>query len=148
MAEKLAELKKKGSGGGSGGGFSETLLWTNPDPTANQGVGSELTLSDSVLNYDYIKIKFGVTGSSSEKPYVKSVLFPSDEITIFPSSTAALFMVGAKDLFTGKIYARHIYYKSSSSTSILACSNAMVCQESGIDNKKAVILEISGLKFS
>lgn len=52
MAEKLCSLKKIGGGGGS---LTETVLWTNPNPSSAFGAQA-VTLSDSLSNYDYIGI--------------------------------------------------------------------------------------------
>lgn len=51
MAEKLCGLKKKG-----GGQLSETVLWTNPNPTdaMNEIV---ITTSDNISNYKYLSVK-------------------------------------------------------------------------------------------
>jgi hypothetical protein len=57
MAEKLCELRKKGGGGGK---YTETSLWTNPSPTSEFS-GGNVTLSDSLSNYKYIKIKTRVS---------------------------------------------------------------------------------------
>ena len=53
MAEKLCQIKKKG--GKKESGFDETTLWTNNAPTS-AFAAQTITLSDSIDNYDYIKI--------------------------------------------------------------------------------------------
>ena len=42
--------------GGGGGGVVETVLWSNPDPTQSF-TGQAVTLSDSIANYDLIKVQ-------------------------------------------------------------------------------------------
>lgn len=42
--------------GGGGGGVVETVLWSNPDPT-QVFAGQAVTLSDSITNYDLIKVQ-------------------------------------------------------------------------------------------
>lgn len=54
MAEVLASLKKIG---GNGEKYTETVLWTNPSPTADFAAQT-ITLSDSISNYKYIGIKY------------------------------------------------------------------------------------------
>jgi len=54
MSEVLASLKKIG---GSGEQYTETVLWTNPSPTADFAAQT-VTLSDSIGNYKYIGIKY------------------------------------------------------------------------------------------
>ena len=54
MAEVLASLKKIG---GSGEQYTETVLWTNPSPTANFSP-QDVTLSQSIDNFKYIKFTY------------------------------------------------------------------------------------------
>ena len=54
MAEVLASLKKIG---GNDEKYKETVLWTNPSPTADFAAQT-ITLSDSISNYKYIGIKY------------------------------------------------------------------------------------------
>lgn len=56
MAEVLCQLKKK-SGGGSSARLVDILLWSNSSPTSAFGKQS-ITLSESISNYDFIKIKY------------------------------------------------------------------------------------------
>ncbi len=53
MAEKLCELKKKGGGGS----MSETVLWTNSNPTT-AFAGQAVSLSQSINNFKYLKFTF------------------------------------------------------------------------------------------
>jgi len=53
MSEKLAQLMKKGGGGG----LKKTVLWTRPSSQTSFGEET-LTLSDDVNNYDYIGFHF------------------------------------------------------------------------------------------
>lgn len=57
---------KDGKGGGSGGGYSETLLYENTDKSTS----GTITLSDSILNYN--QIVFEVTNSNTANCYVTS----------------------------------------------------------------------------
>lgn len=43
----------------SGGQMSETVLWTNPDPSSSSGFASQtVTLSDNIDNYDFICVEY------------------------------------------------------------------------------------------
>ena len=53
---KGALLHKKVLYTGMGKGYTETVLWQNPSPTS-EFVSGNVTLSDSLSNYKYIKIK-------------------------------------------------------------------------------------------
>lgn len=57
MSEKLCVLKKIG-----GGTLKETVLWTNSSPTSSM-TQQYLSLSDSIANYDYIKVVIAVSTS-------------------------------------------------------------------------------------
>lgn len=46
-------------GGGSGGGTeTETVLWTNSSPSSSMASGTQMTLSQSMANFEYIKVKY------------------------------------------------------------------------------------------
>lgn len=62
---------------GGGGGMTETLLWQNDSPATQFG-SKTITLSDSMDNYDYIKILYYV--SSSANPSISLYVKP-DEIS-------------------------------------------------------------------
>lgn len=51
----------RASSGSGGGGETSVVLWENPTPSAHAGfTGTSISLSDSVSNYDYIKILWGI----------------------------------------------------------------------------------------
>lgn len=76
MAEKLCELKKKGGGGGK---YTETSLWTNPSPTSDFAGGQNVTLSDSISNYKYIKINFAYAASYNTGKCNTSIVISTDD---------------------------------------------------------------------
>ena len=57
---------------GNGKTWTETLLWTNPSPTA-QFNGQDVTLSEAVDNYEYIRIEYGYNKNSTT---LRSVIIP------------------------------------------------------------------------
>lgn len=52
--------------GSSGEKFTETVLWTNPNPTALLGAGT-INLSQDVTNFDYICCEFYYSTSNQSK---------------------------------------------------------------------------------
>lgn len=60
MAKQL--LFNQGSGGGLSGG---TVLWDNPNPTANFGT-TDVTLNQSFRDFDFIGIVYNLTKTSTE----------------------------------------------------------------------------------
>ena len=76
MSEKLCTLRTKGGGGKQ----TETVLWQNSAPTSNlpsSGYTQEVTLSDDMTNYDYIKVTFRASTTNSTS---MSVLVSSSDI--------------------------------------------------------------------
>lgn len=65
------------------GGMRETVLWTNPAPTSTFTNGN-VTLSDSIANYDYIRFYCrGSTSISTES----SVMMPVSDFYLSGGST-------------------------------------------------------------
>lgn len=63
-----AEPSRESEGGGST--ETKTVLWTNPTPTATQAA-QDITLSDSMSNYDRIQIEF-----------IRSTSVPTDKLYV------------------------------------------------------------------
>lgn len=80
MAEKLQQLKKKGGGSGA---LTETTLWTNLSPTSVFS-GQTITLTESILNYDYIKI---VYRGYLEDNATSEVIYPTDYYKLFRAAS-------------------------------------------------------------
>lgn len=57
--------------------FDETTLWTNANPTSSFAQ-QNITLSDSISNYDYVRIYFRASTTNSAE---KSIIFPVSEIS-------------------------------------------------------------------
>lgn len=72
MAEKLCELKKKGGGGS----MSETVLWTNPNPTSSFASQS-ISLVQSLSNFEYLKFvckaRNTITDGSTDATFMVNV---------------------------------------------------------------------------
>lgn len=89
MSEKLANLEKKG--GGNGGRMAETDLWTNSSPSSDWSVNS-ITLSQSISNFEFLKIYYKPTKSSSTSD-VTAILVAVDDFKTFNNTVnhGALF---------------------------------------------------------
>lgn len=76
---------------GSGGGtLKETVLWTNPDSTVNFAA-QNVTLSDSISNYDYIKIKY--RGTPLVDYYSSAIIEVSELKKLLDGTTRGEFTV-------------------------------------------------------
>lgn len=71
-------------GSGGGGGLDSTQLWRNPYPMLEMG-NENITLSDSIQNYDYIKICY-ICDTSRQNM--------SSSITLSVAETSASGMLG------------------------------------------------------
>lgn len=136
MAEKLCQLKKKG-----GGNPKETVLWTNSSPTTSQAAVT-LNLSESIENFDYIKIKArnSTTNTSSDE-----VLYPIEYVK--KSSRTAnnpAMIIGFFDSSLSYFFVRRIYYSSNTA---LTTTAAYTTGGSGTFNNYSIVTEISGVKF-
>lgn len=90
-----------------GGGMTETLLWENDSPTTTFSAKT-ITLSDSMDNYDYIKILYYVESRNDAiSLYVKS-----DEIATSSTGKNIRTISGYTG---GRVLARY-FYKSSDTT--------------------------------
>ena len=99
MAEKLCELRKKGGGAK----YTETVLWTNPNPNtrmpaSDSTISANVTLSDALSNYDYVKFKFKRNNSAYADSYT-DVIYSVEEFKKYLASTAYAFR-GSVSAFT------------------------------------------------
>lgn len=118
--------------------FDETTLWTNNAPTSNFAA-SDITLSDDVDNYDYIK--FTCRYSTSNSATLSELCTLADfKSTLNTTSNNMRFAVAsiASSLFA----ARCLSYISDTSARISAAFTA-----SGTDNSRIIPLSIVGCKF-
>lgn len=100
MAEKLCELKKKGGGGS----MSETVLWTNPNPSSNQD-NSAVTLSESIENYEKIRVYWKNNKTTSDEVHLDV------DVSIFQtmlSTGPMIFSIGS--VISGTGYYRPVNY--------------------------------------
>ena len=140
MAEKLCELRKKGGGGGR---YNETSLWTNPSPTSDFA-GQEVTLSDSIENYKYIKINFAYATSYNTGKCNTSVVFSVDDFKNMTYSTNDRHNIGALSVQnqSNTAYNRILFYVSNTAVRFGTCYQQGTNTAS---NANSIPLEILGL---
>ena len=138
MSEKLCALRKIG-----GGTLKETTLWTNPNPSASFGEQS-VTLSDSILNYDYIKIEWAETTSALTNK--SSIMASASEFTKYknPNNNAHTVCPGLYGRGASIMYARFIAYTSDTQ---IFFQNAVRLNSSGVDNTSTIPLNVYGVKM-
>lgn len=71
--------------------FNETVLWSNPNPAANMAPLS-VTLSDSIDNYDFIKVTS--RASVTDTTYLGAVLMSVEDFKKTKSSGPWLIFAG------------------------------------------------------
>ena len=89
------------------GGSTETVLWTNNSPTSTFA-GQTITLSDSLDNYTYVKIKYRISTSVSTE---SSAIVPVSEF-VHMTQTSDTFKIGTGS-FDSSTYVRTAYYGSA-----------------------------------
>ena len=135
MSEKLCALRK------IGGGMSEKVLWTNANPTSSFNA-SACSLSESVDNFDYIKVLYRVSTSNSTQG---SALWPVATIKTSSGGANKIRASFASQNANSVIYARIIGYNNAQSLQIGVSS---VWGQSLNDNTTVIPLNIIGIKVS
>lgn len=134
MAEKLAELRKKG-----GGKAKETVLWTNSSPTSNLDAGN-LGLSAPMTDFDFIRVYFRVSTSVSTSNYVD---FPVSLVESASTSSNTIQATICARVGSTQ-YARSMRYQSNT-TLYFPRANAINQQSESQAN--IIPTQISGIKF-
>lgn len=117
MAEVLASLKKIG---GNGEKYTETVLWTNPSPTADFAAQT-VTLSDSISNYKYIAFKYKYGKTTADTDYALEI-FPVEDIreSVSDSNNRNIVSLGIRTA-TAQLWARGVFYVSDTSIQFGTC---------------------------
>ena len=123
---------------GGGGELTETTIWTNSSPTSTFP-DTTITLSDSISNYKFLKIKFRKATTASDET---SVMFDCDDFTEqiinTNKSVTCIAFVG-----TSVTYARRIGYVDD--THIHIDKNIQINGQATTTNYN-IPVEIIGLK--
>ena len=136
MAEALASLKKIG---GNGEQYTETVLWTNPSPTA-QFAGQTVTLSDSIANYKYLKVKACYNGGYTNVA-VSPLILVSEFMTVVASTRRCTFNIGNSSA-SNAYYSRAVQYVSPTSISF---TDDWALKSNNTANTDVIPLEILGI---
>lgn len=124
-----------------GGALSETVLWTNPSPTA-AFVNQEVTLNDDVNNYKYVKVLCVASASTGATKYSTII---SVEDLILSQDSAANFALSAMIRATENSYYYNRYFTGTANNKV-RFGQAYRQSTSTTGNSYAVPLQISGLK--
>lgn len=130
---------------GGGGTLKETVLWTNPSPTANFNRQS-VTLSDDINNYDYIAVEYIYSKSSvDETEKSKSIMSVTDFKkgnlgTLVSRTCMALGIINSSNT----TYNRQVWYRDDTTIEISAC---YAMTSTATANGNAVPLQIIGIKL-
>lgn len=141
MAEQLCELRKK-KGGGSPE-LEETVLWENPD-TTKTFAAQDITLIDSINNYDYIVAYFTQTKDidlhwfRTFMPVSDYKLTGSGAFSEYPNSHVSYFGFVAMNN-----YLRTCYYVDNTTMHISAGSRTNGTQS----NNACIPVKICGAKL-
>ena len=124
---------------GNGEHYEETVLWTNSNPTSNQG-DVTIELSDSMSNYDYIK--FVVRRATSDSSETEDIYSVSDVRK--STGVNGTWYICLMSFVSGTgTYCRRIQYISD--TSIKALTPYVVgSSASGVD--ATILIKVVGLK--
>ena len=136
----MAIAIKMGSGGTK---TKEILLWTNSSTSATFA-GKDITLSDSLQNYKYIKIYYSYNNNASTTNYfVIFPIFKSDGTYMFPSGDEAHRMAINLINNAGNSFSRTIYVKDDTT---LHFNNANRISASGNTNTYLIPWWVYGIK--
>jgi hypothetical protein len=131
---------------GSGGATpTETVLWTNPSPTAANFGKQSVTLSDDINNYDYIAVEYNYSKSSTiDTEKSKSIMsvedFKKSGQSSVPRNSMAIGIINASNAG----HTREVMYITDTSVQFSAC---YIMNGSTQANSNAVPLQIIGIKL-
>lgn len=129
-------------GSSGGGGMLETLLWENESPSEAFG-GQDVSLSDNLSNYDYIKIEFKRLKSASSADYTELRNIISWGDLEYSSFILGVFQSTSSSDIT--LYSRKVWVRNNgTSIKFGACYNA----SSNVSNNNIVPIKIYGVNIS
>ena len=114
-----SEAKKK-----TAGGMTETVLWTNSDPTASFSAQT-VTLSDSLKNYKYFKVVYRSSNTGDIDFYVLFPVLGSDgEFMYYVGNSHAKGCI-SYNISNGTARQRRLYINNTDGTEVgfTACQN-------------------------
>lgn len=130
-------LAKKLSGGGGGGADKETLLWTNPDTTANFNTKNVIEQSE-LQGYKYIKFVYRSDTRSTGAVY--TLLFDAEYLQAEQTTTEVVVFY-----LSNRNYKRVVSIYTSGGISYLRFGNATQPNATTSANGNLIPLEIYGV---
>lgn len=130
---------------GSGGGMTETVLWTNPSPSSDFSTTS-IDLGETILNYDLLRVKVRANKVSGADQ--RDYFFSTDSLYNSGGNTGITFYLGAAQ--SGEFHVRRIWVLSESPSIIRMSSGASDLRgpDWGTSSRYAYPIEIAGVKIS
>lgn len=124
---------------GKGGGATETLLWTNPNPSSDMGssgsVNTVITLSESYDNYDMLRIKF----KNLKTDATANLTMDIDPSVLDASGNVRYFMGGT-------LKVRHIMLPNAQHTTLTFGAAYTINSAAGASFDAAIPAYIYGIK--
>lgn len=123
-----------------GGALNETVLWTNPSPTSTFAA-QEITFSDDVNNYKYIKVYFRLSTSNSA---ISSVMYDIETFLNLKTLSTLERFYGCMCSYVGSgNVARRLGYSSSGKFQFYNAANIGAASQS---NTACIPTKVVGLK--
>lgn len=128
----------------SGGGenSTETLLWTNPNPTSSFSEQA-VQLSQSIEDFDLIKVTFKISTTNAEEGVI---IVPTQTIKNSLNNTNNTFRTSIGVRLSGYNYVRPLFINSGVYDK-LGISSAKIPGNSGTSNTSATPLQVIGIKL-
>lgn len=136
MAEKLCTLRTKGGGGAK---QTETVLWTNSAPTSSFAK-QDVTLSDDINSYDYLKFTYRVTTSAAD--FLNYIISVSDFKKSVESTSSHHCVLGLST-DDSVAHTRRVYYKTDTTVNF---NNAYQLNAAASNNATVIPTSIIGIK--
>ena len=121
------------------------MLWTNANPTSGMAQGATISLSDSYLNYDFIKVNYRFSNTDSRE---SSVIYPKSEVTkSVASSNDSRMMLGGYYTSSTTNYARLMYRPDANTNDSFTVSTGRQMLATGTSNNVLIPTSIVGCNF-
>lgn len=128
-----------------GGGLSETVLWTNPSPSANFNA-QNITLSQNASSFKALRIYYqwsGNPGTMASSKYNDFSLVDIDQYILNTNKHSYVMPLGI--IYTNRTYTRTLRF-SNTNYNVLIVSDSYLLNTTGSNNALAIPLKICGLK--
>ena len=127
------------SGGGSA---TETVLWTNPNPTSSFSEQA-VQLSQSIEDFDLIKVTFKLSTTNADEG---AIIVPTETIKKSLNNTTNTYRCSIGVRVSNTNYVRPLFINSGVYDQ-LGISSARIPGNSGTSNTSATPLQVIGIKL-